>query len=70
MTDPLKIDDEILLEDSDEDFQPKGARITRSNSKKREQIVRKSLNNSTSAICEVEDEFLQSSKRKRRLQLC
>ena len=68
MTDPLKIDDEILLEDSDEDFQPKGPRITRSNSKKQDQFARKSLNNSTSSVREVEDEFLQSSKTKDKIE--
>ena len=64
MSDPLHIDDEILLEDSDEDFQRKGSRITRSNSKK--QLGRKSLNNSELSVRDVEDEILQGSKSKER----
>ena len=65
MSDPLHIDDEILLEDSDEDFQRKGSRITRSNSKK--QLGRKSLNNSELSVRDVEDEILQGSKSKEKL---
>ena len=65
MSDPLHIDDEILLEDSDEDFQRKRSRITRSNSKK--QLGRKSLNNSELSVRYVEDEILQGSKSKEKL---
>ena len=65
MSDPLHIDYEILLEDSDEDFQRKGSRITRSNSKK--QLGRKSLNNSELSVRDVEDEILQGSKSKEKL---